>query len=150
MKARESMLTYIFLAALAAALPKAVLAGDAGSSNLVLADASGSISIISPTANQVLKSGDDVKLKYNVRLSPNGNHIHVYVDNHRPIIDHDVQGCPCTLMLPSLAAGKHRVVMKEATVHHHLTGVSSSVTFSVQSAMSSSGAGGDSGYDSGY
>lgn len=99
---------------------------------LMLATADGSISIISPANDAVLSSGSGNKLKYNITLSPNGNHIHVYVDNMRPIIDRKVSGCPCSLDLPNLSAGEHTIVMKEATAGHSLTGLETSVSVTVK------------------
>jgi hypothetical protein len=94
--------------------------------------AGGSVTILSPKDGAVLNSGDDVKLSYDVHLSPNGNHLHVYVDDQSPIIDRDVSGCPCSLTLPDLSAGPHQVAVKEATVNHVLTGVGSTVKFTVK------------------
>lgn len=127
----------VILAATSLFLPRIVLA-------------SGSVTILAPKDHAALNGGDGIELKYNVDLGANGNHLHVYVDNRRPIIDRNVSGCPCTLRLPSLGPGTHTVAVKVATVHHHLTGAQSSVTFSVQSPMSSSGGGGGYGGDSGY
>jgi hypothetical protein len=94
--------------------------------------AAGSVTILAPKDGAVLDSGSGVKLTYNVTLSPEGNHLHIYVDNGSPIIDRDVSGCPCSLTLPDLAAGAHQVAVKEATVNHHLTGVQSVVSFTVK------------------
>jgi hypothetical protein len=94
--------------------------------------AAGSVSILSPKDGAVLNSGDDIKLSYDVHLSPNGNHLHIYVDDQSPIIDRDVSGCPCSLTLPDLSPGQHQVAVKEATVNHDLTGVQSTVTFTVK------------------
>jgi hypothetical protein len=92
----------------------------------------GSVTIVAPKDGAVLASGSGVKLTYDVHLSPNGNHLHIYVDDGSPIIDRDVSGCPCSLTLPDMAAGAHQVAVKEATVNHHLTGVGSMVKFTVK------------------
>ena len=94
--------------------------------------AAGSISIISPKDGGELMSGSGNKLEYNVELSPNGNHLHVYVDDGRPIIDRTVSGCPCSIDLPDLSSGMHKIVVKEATSSHDMTGVEASVSFSVK------------------
>jgi len=120
MKMRHSVPFLILATAISLLLPKAVLAGG------------GSVKILSPMDGQTVDGSGGVELKYNVTLSPNGGHLHVYVDHRRPIIDHDVSGCPCTLKLPDLSPGKHRVAVKEATPNHHLTGVGSTVTFNVK------------------
>jgi len=94
--------------------------------------AAGSITILSPKDGAVLDSGSGDKLEYKVELSPNGNHLHVYIDNGRPIIDRSVSDCPCSLDLPDLSPGKHDIVVKEATASHALTGLQASVSFSVK------------------
>ena len=104
----------------------------AADSPLRLASADGSLSIISPADGAMLSSGSGNKLEYNITLSPNGNHIHVYVDNMRPIIDRKVSGCPCSLDLPELSSGKHTIVMKEATAGHSLTGLEAGVSVTVK------------------
>ena len=92
----------------------------------------GSLSIVSPTNGAMLDSGSGIKLTYNVKLSPNGNHLHIYVDDQSPIIDRNVSGCPCSLTLPDLSSGMHEVAVKEATVHHELTGLEAEVKFTVK------------------
>jgi hypothetical protein len=92
----------------------------------------GSVTILSPKDNEVLESGTGIKLTYDVHLSPTGNHLHIYVDDQSPVISHDVTACPCSISLPPLSAGPHEVAVKEATVSHALTGVESSVKFTVK------------------
>ncbi len=92
----------------------------------------GVITILSPKNGAVLHSGSNIKLSYNVHLSPSGNHLHIYVDDHDPIIDRDVSNCPCSMTLPHLSPGKHRVAVKEAMVNHVLTGVQAMVMFTVK------------------
>lgn len=91
----------------------------------------GSITIISPKEGAVLSGGGN-KLEYDVHLSPNGSHLHIYVDNQDPIIGKNVSNCPCSVALPALAAGKHTIAVKEATAGHALTGVQSTVTVNVK------------------
>ena len=94
--------------------------------------AAGSIDILSPRDGAVLHSGTGNKLEYNVTLGPDGNHLHVYVDNQDPIVDREVSHCPCSIDLPELAPGSHVISVKEATASHVLTGLQSSVKFSVR------------------
>ncbi len=101
-------------------------------SYLAVAADSGSIAISSPKDGAVLQSGSGNKLEYNVHLSPNGNHLHVYVDNQDPIIGRKVSNCPCSIDLPPLSVGKHVIVVKEATAGHSLTGVQSTASFTVK------------------
>jgi hypothetical protein len=92
----------------------------------------GSVSIISPKNGEVFENGAGIRLSYDVHLGPTGNHLHVYVDDQPPIITHDVTACPCSVTLPTLSAGQHEVDVKEATAAHVLTGVESSVKFTVK------------------
>ena len=64
-------------------------------------------------------------------MGPNGNHVHIYIDDQSPIVYRDVAHCPCSIDLPVLTKGKHSIVIKEATVSHALTGVQASVTATV-------------------
>jgi len=124
-------MSYGFAAALAAGLfLLPALATTAAAQDMDVHE--GHITILSPKNNAVLASGSDVKLKYNVHLSPSGNHLHIYVDDQAPIIDRDVSGCPCSMTLPTLAPGKHSIAVKEAMANHVLTGVQSMVMVTVK------------------
>ncbi len=94
----------------------------------VLAADAGSISITSPANGAMVGSGSGNKLTFDVHLGPTGNHVHIYVDDQNPIVFRDASHCPCSIDLPDLSAGKHTIVIKEATVSHALTGVQASVT----------------------
>jgi hypothetical protein len=96
------------------------------------AGSAGSITIISPANGAVLQSGSGNKLEFNVHLSPDGNHVHIYVDDQHPIVDRDVGHCPCSIDLPQLSPGKHTIAVKEATSSHALTGVEGTVTAMVK------------------
>jgi len=90
------------------------------------------ITILAPKDGAVLNSGTENKLQYNVHLSPTGNHLHIYIDNQKPIISRDVSHCPCGIDLPDLVPGKHVITIKEATSAHVLTGLQRAVTVTVQ------------------
>ena len=94
--------------------------------------AEGSITILEPKNGAELASGSDNKLKYDVKLSSSGSHLHVYVDDQPPIIVRKVKMCPCSVELPKLGAGKHKIMIKESTSGHSLTSVENSVTVSVK------------------
>ena len=96
------------------------------------ADSTGSVTVISPANGAVLQSATGNKLEFNIRLSPNGNHVHIYVDDQDPIVDRDISRCPCSIDLPKLSSGKHTIVVKEATSGHAMTGVQGAVTVSVK------------------
>lgn len=115
-------------------LAAAVLTSLVGATPVLAADsaAAGAITILSPANGAVLQSGAENKLEFNVQLSPRGNHVHIYVDDRDPIVDRNVAHCPCSVVLPKLAPGKHTIVVKEATVSHAMTGVESTVTTTVK------------------
>lgn len=92
----------------------------------------GSITILSPKDGAVIQSGAASTLEYNVHLSPNGNHLHVYVDDQNPIIVHQVSDCPCSVALPALSQGKHVILLREASSAHSPTGVQGSVTITAK------------------
>jgi hypothetical protein len=94
--------------------------------------AMGSVTITSPVNDAVLQSATGNKLEFNVHLSPNGSHVHVYIDDQDPIVFRDVSHCPCSIALPKLSSGKHTIVVKEATSGHAMTGVQGSVTATVK------------------
>jgi hypothetical protein len=100
-------------------------------SPIFAADSAGSITITSPANGAMLQSAGN-KLEFNVHLSPNGNHVHIYVDDQDPIVFRDVSHCPCSIDLPKLSSGKHTIVVKEATSSHAMTGVQGSVTATVK------------------
>jgi hypothetical protein len=101
-------------------------------SPVLAADSAGSITITSPANGAMLQSATGNKLEFNIHLSPNGNHVHVYVDDEDPIVFRDVSRCPCSIALPKLSSGKHTIVVKEATSSHAMTGVQGSVTATVK------------------
>lgn len=94
--------------------------------------ASGSLTILKPVNGETLNSGSNNVLEYNITLSPTGNHVHVYIDDQSPMIVRKVTNCPCKIDLPMLSPGKHTIAVKEATVNHVLTGLESSVSFTVK------------------
>lgn len=94
--------------------------------------ATGSITITSPVNDAVLLNAAGNKLAFNVDLSPNGHHVHVYVDDQDPIVFRNVSHCPCSIALPKLSSGRHTIVVKEATSGHAMTGVQGAVTVTVK------------------
>jgi hypothetical protein len=94
--------------------------------------AAGSITITAPVNDAVLPGATGNKLAFNVKLSPNGNHVHIYIDDQDPIVFRDASHCPCSIDLPKLSSGKHTIVIKEATSGHAMTGTQASVTATVK------------------
>ena len=87
----------------------------------------GSVSISSPKNGSTVMAGTMLKLVYNVKLGPEGNHLHVYVDDEKPIVVRNVSNCPCSIELPGLSAGMHTIVIDQARADHSLTGVKTSI-----------------------
>mgnify|MGYP000305338055 CR=1 FL=1 len=98
-----------------------------GSFSSIAFAATGSITIISPKYRAVVKADKPSVVTYKVNLGTEGNHLHVYIDDQKPIVDRNVTGCPCSVELPGLSAGNHTVVIKEARADHSLTGVQSAI-----------------------
>lgn len=118
------LLNSLFICFALITLPISVVAADT--------TAKGSITITAPANDAVLQSAKGNKLEFNVQLSPNGNHVHIYIDDQKPIVYRDVSHCPCSVDLPQLTPGKHTIAVKEATSSHALTGVESTVTATVK------------------
>jgi len=114
----------LFVGFVLATLSNSVFAADTA--------AKGAITITAPVNDAVLQSAVGNKLEFNVKLSSNGNHVHIYIDDQKPIVYRDVSRCPCSVDLPQLTSGKHTIAVKEATSSHALTGLESSVTATVK------------------
>jgi len=99
---------------------------------VLAADSAGSITITSPANGAMLSSGNGNKLDFNVHFSPNGNHVHIYIDDQKPMVFRDAGHCPCSADLPNLSSGKHTIVIKEATSSHALTGVQGTTVVTVK------------------
>jgi len=127
MKNLRILLIALSLCGLAIAGGTSTMAGNMGHM-----DKDGTISVVTPANGALLDSGSGIRLTYKIQLSPSGNHLHVYVDDQPPIIDRNVSGCPCSLELPDLSSGMHLVTVKEARSNHSLTGVTTSVSFTVK------------------
>ena len=87
--------------------------------------AGGSIQITSPKDGAVINGQARNDVVFDVHPSPNGNHLHFYVDSGRPDIVREWKG---SYTLPLLASGKHEICIKEATAGHVLTGLQKCVT----------------------
>ncbi len=83
-----------------------------------------SVKITSPKSGAVVH--DPFMLRYIYHKGPRANHVHVYVDGtlYKPTHDN-----PVRMDIPK---GKHVIVVKAATRHHHLLGPKSQVTVTVK------------------
>ncbi|MHB1286656.1 MAG: hypothetical protein ACYCYP_08875 [Leptospirales bacterium] len=82
------------------------------------------VKITSPKSGAVVHN--PFMLKYVYHKGPRANHVHVYVDGalYKPTHDN-----PVKMDIPS---GKHVIVVKAASKHHHLLGPKSQVTVTVK------------------
>ncbi len=87
------------------------------------------IKMLSPVNGAQLSAGTPVVLSYDVTLAPNGNHIHVYVDNHMAGLSHELKG---NFSVGKLASGTHTICIKEATAAHVLIGVNRCIVVTVK------------------
>jgi hypothetical protein len=108
------------------------IAGFLLSSGSAVAADMGSLTISSPQNGSIVVANTMLKLTYNVKLGPEGNHLHIYVDDQKPIVVRNVAGCPCTVDLPALSVGKHVILIDEARADHSLTGVKSSIVITAK------------------
>lgn len=83
-----------------------------------------SVKITSPKSGAVVH--DPFMIRYIYHKGPRANHVHVYVDGTLLKPTHDN---PIRMDIPK---GKHVIVLKAATRHHHLLGPKSRVTVTVQ------------------
>ena len=87
------------------------------------------IKILAPANDAQFSAGTPIVLSYAVTLAPNGNHIHVYVDNHMVGLSHELQG---NFAIGTLPSGIHAICIKEATAAHVLIGVNRCIVVTVK------------------
>jgi hypothetical protein len=80
----------------------------------------GSIEIISPAEGSTVAANQPLELKYKVNPSPQGNHVHISVDQGRPAVVRQMEG---TFETDPLSPGEHTINIMEATSGHSPTGV---------------------------
>ena len=68
-------------------------------------------------------------MKYKVTKSPNGDHVHISVDNGNPDVVRKLEG---TYQVGPLSPGDHTITIKEATSNHSPTGVEASIHVKAQ------------------
>ena len=87
------------------------------------------IKVLAPANDAQFSAGTPIVLSYAVTLAPNGNHIHVYVDNHMVGLSHELQG---NFAIGTLPSGTHAICIKEATAAHVLIGVNRCIVVTVK------------------
>lgn len=88
-------------------------------SGSAFADA-GKITISAPANNSTVSQNDDVEITYEAVLGPTGNHLHLYLDDKRIDVLHQLKGKADVGMIPP---GSHKICLTENTVSHAPTGV---------------------------
>jgi len=94
--------------------------GNNGSPSMGGGGGGGSIDIMSPADGATVKANEPLEMKYKVNKSPNGNHIHISVDNGKPDLVHQMEGI---YKFGPLSPGEHTVTIIEVTSSHSPTGV---------------------------
>ncbi|MGA8146116.1 MAG: hypothetical protein WB870_00895 [Gallionellaceae bacterium] len=82
--------------------------------------ADGKITISAPANDATVTPNDDVEITYEAVLGPNGNHLHLYLDDKRIDVLHQLKGKADVGMIP---AGSHKICLTENTASHAPTGV---------------------------
>jgi hypothetical protein len=80
----------------------------------------GKITISAPANDSTVSQNDDVEITYEAILGPNGDHLHLYLDNKRIDVLHQLKGKADVGMIP---AGSHKICLAENTSSHVPTGV---------------------------
>lgn len=103
----------------------AFAAGDDYGSGSAAASPGGSVQISAPANGAVIDGQARNRLVFDVHPSPEGNHVHIYIDDHRPDVVHMFKG---SFTLPHFSPGKHKICLREATSDHVLTGLAKCIT----------------------
>ncbi|MBI3902790.1 MAG: hypothetical protein HY306_07600 [Nitrosomonadales bacterium] len=82
--------------------------------------APGKITITSPANNATVSQNDNVELSYEAVPGPDGDHLHLYLDDKRIDVLHPMKGKADVGMLDP---GKHRICLSINTRGHVATGV---------------------------
>ena len=83
----------------------------------------GSVNIIFPKDGATLNGQNENKLSYEVVPGPNGDHVHVYVDNNEDVV-RILKG---DYTLPKLSPGEHTIAIKVVNKNHTPIGVEKSI-----------------------
>lgn len=133
MNFKYSLLGTLFTAAVTIIFPRVVLGAPP---SLAMADPTvagaqapgglGPITITLPLDYQVLDSPNATRLHYYVRPSLKARQLNVSIDGKPSMVIDGVSGCPCSVKLPHLASGTHKL-----TIHAVPGDAESSVTFTI-------------------
>ncbi len=84
----------------------------------------GMVTIMTPANGAKVAANAPFSVEYAVTPSPQGNHVHIYIDNGKPDVVKTMKGF---YSVKALAAGPHTITIKEVTSGHSDTGVEASV-----------------------
>ncbi len=87
------------------------------------------VEIISPKQRATVPANQPIDLKYKVTPSPEGNHVHIYVDEGGPNIVMNLGG---TYTISALQPGRHTIKVEEVTSEHKPTGNAATVKVTAQ------------------
>ncbi len=87
--------------------------------------AAGKITISAPADKATVGQNDDVEITYAATLGPNGDHLHLYLDNKRIDVLHQLNGKADVGLIP---LGDHKICLAENTSSHVPTGVETCIT----------------------
>ncbi len=85
----------------------------------------GSITISAPLDKATVSQNDDVEITYAATLGPNGDHLHLYLDNKRIDVLHQLKGKADVGLIP---LGDHKICLAENTSSHVPTGLETCIT----------------------
>lgn len=119
MKFKYSLSGILFTAAAAIVFSRAVLGAPP---SLAMADPTvggaqtagglGPVTIIAPLDHQVLDSPNRTRLHYYVRPSLKAKQLRVSIDGGPSMVVDEVSGCPCSVRLPHLSSGRHKLTIR--------------------------------------
>jgi len=111
----------------------AALAGCGGGGNDAQPQSSSlapaEVRISAPRDGAIVPAGEPVTIRYEAKLSPRGDHLHISVDGGKPDIVKQVKGAHTIGPLP---AGIHTVLVTEVTSEHIPTGNDASIRITAQ------------------
>jgi hypothetical protein len=85
----------------------------------------GKITISAPADKATVGQNDDVEITYAATLGPSGDHLHLYLDDKRVDVLHQLKGKADVGLIPP---GVHKICLAENTSGHVPTGVESCIT----------------------
>ena len=95
----------------------------------VVLAADAAISISKPVGGAIFSPTAKIEISYEATPGPKGDHVHLYVDDQRPVVLHQLKG---SHTLNPLAPGKHGICVRMVDKDHAEIGVQDCVMFRVE------------------